>query len=337
MAPSQARARIVLITTGGTVASQTTADGAVPTLSADDLMGVAEVPGTVGDDADAVPEPLVSAVDVVAVDLMAKDSSALTPADQFRIVSAIADALADDAVDGVVVTHGTDTMEETAFLADLFAADPRPVVFTGAQYPADSPDSDGPENIAAALGHAADPASRGHGVSILLGGQLVAARGAFKASTVDLDAFDSVHDGLPRPLLTGPVPSGRLARVDTYSLYPGVSPGIIAAAVAQHAGGIVLAGTGSGNTHPDITAEVDLARRRGVVVVVSTRVPFGPVVPTYGGGGGAVDLERAGAIVSRWLRPPQARMALLALLGTGCDQDEVADFFSASEPRDWPA
>ena len=68
MAPSQARARIVLITTGGTVASQTTADGAVPTLSADDLMGVAEVPGTVGDDADAVPEPLVSAVDVVAVE-----------------------------------------------------------------------------------------------------------------------------------------------------------------------------------------------------------------------------------------------------------------------------
>ena len=71
-----------------------------------------------------------------------------------------------------------------------------------------------------------------------------------------------------------------------------------------------------------------------MVVVVTTRVPYGPVVATYGGGGGAVDLERAGAIVSRWLRATQARVALQALLTTGCDADEVADFFSASEPRD---
>ncbi|QTI67551.1 asparaginase [Gordonia polyisoprenivorans] len=328
MAPTP-HARIALITTGGTVAARTGTDGAVPVLSADDLLARAE-----GSAARGVPTGASFEPQIVPVDLMSVDSSAMTPTEQFRVVAAIADALADPGIDGVVVTHGTDTMEETAFLADLFAADPRPVVFTGAQRPADDPHADGPANIAAALAHAADPGSRSRGVQIVLGGRITPARGAFKASTVDLDVFDSVHDSLPRPLLTGPLPGGHPARVDAYTLYPGVSPGLIAASVSQNAAGIVLAGTGSGNTHPDITAEVSLARQRGVVVVVTTRVPHGPVVATYGGGGGAVDLERAGAILSRWLRAPQARVALQALLTTGCDADEVADFFSASGPRD---
>ncbi|MFT4124793.1 MAG: asparaginase [Gordonia sp. (in: high G+C Gram-positive bacteria)] len=311
--------RIVVLTTGGTVAAQTTPDGAIPVLVADDLL-----PGPGAD--------LPPGLEIGAVDLMSVDSSAMTPADQFRIVAAIAEILADDAIDGVVVTHGTDTMEESAFLADLFAADPRPVVFTGAQFPADSPEADGPANIAAALEVAADPANRGHGVLIALGGDVLPARGAFKASTTDRAGFDTVHADLARPLLTG-LPEGRPARVDAYTLYPGVSPGLIAASVAQNAAGIVLAGTGSGNTHPDITAEVGLARQRGVIVVVTTRVAYGPVLPTYGGGGGAVDLERAGAIVSRWLRAPQARIALLALLTSGADDEEIRDFFSASDPR----
>ncbi|MGC4934876.1 asparaginase domain-containing protein [Gordonia sp. DT30] len=326
MAPTPV-SRIALITTGGTVAAQTGSDGAVPVLSADEVLATAPGPSPETTDGPVSPQ-------VVPVDLMSVDSSAMTPADQFRVIAAIADSLRDPGVVGVVVTHGTDTMEETAFLADLFAADPRPVIFTGAQYPADSPVADGPANIAAAIALAADPRARSAGVQIVLGGQVRAARGAFKASTVDLDAFDTVHDALPRPMLTGPIPRGHPVRVDAYTLYPGVSPGIIAASVSQNAAGIVLAGTGSGNTHPDITAEVSLARQRGVVVVVTTRVPYGPVVATYGGGGGAVDLERAGAIVSTWLRAPQARVALQALLTTGCDDDEVADFFSASQPRD---
>ena len=113
------------------------------------------------------------------------------------------------------------------------------------------------------------------------------------------------------------IPAGRSARVDTIALYPGVSPGTIAAAVAQNAAGIVLSATGSGNTHPDITAQVSLAVQQGVTVVVSTRVPYGEVAARYGGGGGAVDLVAAGALVSAWLRAPQARMALIALLTAG--------------------
>lgn len=314
---------IVLISTGGTIAAQTTRDGTVPALAAADLLsGAATDP-----DVDAE-----RGVVVRSVDLMSVDSSAMTVADQFRVVRAVAEALTDPDVAGVVVTHGTDTMEETAFLADLYATDVRPVVFTGAARPADATDADGPTNLAFALECAADTSHRGRGVLVAVGGRVWPTRGLFKASTTDLAVFDSVETDLPRPVLDAPIPAGRTARVDTFTLYPGIAPGLIAAAVAQNAGGIVLAGTGSGNTHPDITAEVSLAVRAGVVVVVTSRVPYGEVTASYGGGGGAVDLVRAGAIVSPWLRAPQVRMALIALLTAGRDRSEIADFLAATAP-----
>lgn len=307
--------QVVMITTGGTAASRSTEDGTVPVLHAADL-----VPETATD------------ISVRPVELMTKDSSALTVHDQFAIVAAIAEAFADPAVAGVVVTHGTDTLEETAYLADVFAADPRPVVFTGAQYAADHPRSDGPANIAASVALAVDPDSRGRGVLIALGGRVLGARGAFKISTTDVIAFDTVHPDMPRPLVAETAPEGRPVRVDLLALYPGVSPGTIASGVAQSAAGIVLSATGSGNTHPDITAEVHQAVQKNVAVVVSTRVPYGQVEPTYGGGGGGVDLVRAGALFSPWLRAPQARMALIALLSTGADAATITAFFRDSSP-----
>nr|WP_064571812.1 asparaginase [Gordonia sp. LAM0048] len=316
---------IVLISTGGTIAAHRTADGAVPALGSAELLSVTGTTDT---------GPAIR-----TVDLMSVDSSAMTVADQFAVVRAIADALTDPAVRGVVVTHGTDTMEETAFLADLYAADDRPVVFTGAMLPSDSPEADGPANLGAALAAVVDPAARGRGVLVALGGRLLPARGLFKVSTTALASFDTVQAAgpandppLPRRVLTEPVPVGRTARVDAFTLYPGVSPGLIAASVAQNAAGLVLAATGAGNTHPDITAEVALAVQRGVIVVVTSRVPYGEVSATYGGGGGAVDLCRAGAIVSPWLRAPQARMALIALVTAGHDRDAIADFFVGRHP-----
>ncbi|WP_132991542.1 asparaginase [Gordonia zhaorongruii] len=307
--------QVVMITTGGTAASRTTDAGAVPVLSAADLVPKAR-PG----------------VTVHPVELMSVDSSAMTLREQFSVVRSIAESFADPDVTGIVVTHGTDTLEETAFLADLFAADPRPVVFTGAQLPADHPESDGPANIAAAVDLAIDPASRGRGVLVAMGGRVLSARGVFKSSTTAAAAFDTVNADLPRPLVADAVPSGHPARVDLLSLYPGVSAGTIASAIEQRAAGIVLAATGSGNTHPDITAQVSLAAHRGIPVVVSTRVPYGFVKPTYGGGGGGVDLARAGAVFSPWLRAPQARVALIGLLSTGADRRSVVDFFAASSP-----
>lgn len=322
---------IVVLTTGGTISSEITADGAVPARGAADLLGddfLGNGVPSVGPDANPAAD-----IEIRAEDLMAVDSSALSIADQFRIVAAVARTFADPDVDGIVITHGTDTMEETAYLVDLFAADLRPVVVTGAQLPADAPAADGPRNLADALRIAADPSSRGRGTLIVMGGRMWAARGAFKVSTVDPIGFDTVHPELPRPLLHGDPAHLAHARVDTFTLYPGISPGIIAAAISQHTAAVVLAGTGSGNTHPDVTAQVAHAVAQGIVVVVTSRVPYGPVRSTYGGGGGAVDLERAGAIISRWLRAPQARMALIALLATGHDAEQIRRFFADSAPE----
>ncbi|MFC9980777.1 asparaginase [Gordonia sp. NPDC127522] len=339
--PPAAAGVTVLISTGGTIAAHTTDDGAVPALGSAALLSAAGTIATATGTGDSgtgdsgtprTPSPIRT------VDLMSVDSSAMTVADQFAVVRAIADALADPAVRGVVITHGTDTMEETAYLADLYATDERPVVFTGAMLPSDSPRADGPSNLTAALAAIDDPTARGRGVLVAMGGRLLPARGLFKVSTTDPVAFDTVQGTgraddppVPRRVLAGSVPVGRPARVDAFTLYPGVSPGLIAASVAQNAAGVVLAATGSGNTHPDITAEVALAVQRGVIVVVTSRVPYGEVTATYGGGGGAVDLRRAGAIVSPWLRAPQARMALIALLTSGHDPASITEFFVARQ------
>ena len=317
--------RIALITTGGTVAAHQTAGGAVPVLHSGDLMALAQA---AFDQSRSSAKP-----DITTIDLMTRDSSALRTSDQFIIATSVAGALSDPEVVGVVVTHGTDTMEETAYLVDLYARDRRPIVFTGAQLPSDHPNADGPGNIVAAIACALDPAAAGRGVQIVVGGEPQPVRGLFKVNTEALRAYDVVHPGLGRPMMALPVPMGRTARVDTIALYPGVSPGTIAAAVAQHATGVVLAATGSGNTHPDITAQVSLAVQQGVTVVVSTRVPYGEVAARYGGGGGAVDLVAAGALVSAWLRAPQARMALIALLTAGATRSEVAEFLAQSGPH----
>lgn len=309
---------ISVLTTGGTIASRSGQAGAVPELSGHQLVG-----GIIADTVGAT---------VRVRDILSKDSAALTPSDQDVIRRAVADDLADPAVSGIVVLHGTDTLEETSMLVDLDHDDRRPVVFTGAQFADDHPDSDGPANIGSAIAVAADPAAQGRGTLLAFSGAVVPVRGIIKADTIARSGFVAPPATLARPM----VPSHDIAgvRVDIVALYPGVDPAVLAWSAAAGAHGIVLQANGSGNTHPDVVTAVTELVRDGVVVVVSTRVPFGPVIPTYGGGGGAVDLVTAGAVVSPWLRPPQARMALMAALAAGWDASAIADFFSRSVPTE---
>ncbi|GAA4399535.1 asparaginase [Tsukamurella soli] len=307
-------ARVIVLSTGGTIASRADDSGAaVPTDTAARLT------------AGLTPEGM----HVEARDLLSTDSSALTLADLDTIRAGVAEALADPAVTGVVVTHGTDTMEETALLVDLGHADPRPVVFTGAQHRADDPQADGPANLAHALAVAADPAMQGHGVLLAFAGTVQTVRGVTKSST---DAPQPFSGGLPVP---GPTPqrmlvaSGPVAglRVDVVASYPGADGTLLRAAVAAGADGVVLLATGNGNTTVELAAAVREAIESGVTVVVCSRVPTGAVDALYGGGGGALDLVDAGAIVSRRLRAGQARVALLALLAAGVGEQWIGAYF----------
>jgi L-asparaginase len=302
----------VVISTGGTIASRWQGDGYA-----------AEAAGREVLEAGAVPE----GVEVRVVDLFTVNSSRLTTDHQLRLLYAVHEALADPEVDGVVVTHGTDTLEESAFFVDLFHHDPRPVVFTGAQQPMDAEDGDAAGNLYDALLTAAS--GRDIGAVIVFAGQVFAARGTVKQHTVDAAAFGS-PDGRPlgrvdfgrvrwarreprREPLPLPERTGGIPRVDIVMHHSDGDSVLFDAAVAAGARGIVLVGTGAGNANPEVADAVRRAVSSGVHVAVSTRVAAGAVAPLYTGGG-AVDLVAAGALLAGALKPGQARIAVLAAL-----------------------
>jgi L-asparaginase len=316
--------RIAVLGTGGTIASRIDEHGAAqPVDHIDGLVAGLDL----GD------------VRVDARDVLMKDSSALTTADEALIVREVRAALEDPAVDGVVVTHGTDTAEETAYLLDLVHTDVRPVVLTGAQRPADDPDTDGPRNLRDALAVAADPAARGLGVLVVFDGLVLAARGTRKVHTSEVAAFAQPDGGA-----LGRVVDGRMVvagapahrehlvvglhdiealRVDIAAVYPGVDGTALQAFGAAGARGVVLVATGSGNANPAIVEAVADLTRQGVVVGLTTRVDTGPVAGIYGGGGGGADLVTAGALPLGTLRAGQGRVLLLALLAALGDPERV--------------
>ena len=306
-----AKPSIAVIATGGTIASKRGEDGAsTPVLSGEDLLEF--VPGL---EAELRP-----------VDLMAKDSASLTLSDMQRISDAVGSCLKDGDFDGIVVLHGTDAMEETALLVHLQRRISKPVIFTGAQFTADHPQADGPENLATAIRLACDPANADKGVLIAFGGRIVPAWGAYKFNSDSADAFRSARMiQIQSPVLPAPVGD---RRIDTIAIYPGCDALHIEASIAAGASGIVLAALGSGNTTPCVVEAVRECSRRNIPVAVSSRVPEGLLTPGYGGGGGGYDLGEAGAIHAHTLRPGQARILLAALIASGSSKDAMVHAFS---------
>jgi L-asparaginase len=316
--------RVVLLTTGGTISSRA---GGAGTVATDDAEAVGRLGVRPGSD-----------VQLEAHEVMRIGSYQMRLADLRAISDAVAEQLERDDVDGIVVTHGTDTLEETAALLDLVHGDPRPVVLTGAQRAADVPDTDGPRNLADAVDVAASPEARDRGVLVAFAGTVLAARGTRKAHTVDLAAFANpegplggVVDGRvqlhhtprrPEPLAR-PGEAFDDIRVDLVPAYPGGDDVLLRAAVEAGATGIIIVGTGVGNGPTLLPQLVAQLSREGVVVGLSTRVANGPVLPVYGNGGGA-DLVAAGAIPLSNLPASQARIALALLLSHGSDPHQVA-------------
>ena len=234
-------------------------------------------------------------------------------------------------VAGVVVTHGTDTMEESVYLIDRLLRSELPVVLTGAQRGADERDTDGPRNLRDAIRVAASNQPRGRGAMIAFGGEIHAAREVRKVHTSAVRAFDSpgygpighvdldtvVFQRLPERRAPLPVP-GRLASVDLIRLHAGSDARFIRASVESGARAIVLEGTGRGNANDQVVEGVREAVSAGVPVVVCSRCVAGRVEPVYGRGGGR-DLADAGALFAGDLAGPKARVLLQLALGSGLD------------------
>ena len=234
-------------------------------------------------------------------------------------------------VAGVVVTHGTDTMEESVYLIDRLLRSDLPVVLTGAQRGADDRDTDGPRNLREAVGVAASSRARNRGAMIAFGGEIHAAREVRKVHTSALRAFDSpgygpighvdmdtvVFQRLPDRRAPLPVPE-RLAPVDLIRLHAGSDTRFVRASVESGARAIVLEGTGRGNANDQVVEGVREAVSAGVPVVMCSRCVAGRVEPVYGRGGGR-DLADAGALFAGDLAGPKARVLLQLALGSGLD------------------
>jgi L-asparaginase len=244
-------------------------------------------------------------------------------------------------VDGIVVTHGTDTMEETAFFLNLVVKTDKPVVMVGSMRPSTAVSADGPLNLYNAIGVAIDPNAKGRGVLVVMNDWIHAAHSLTKTSTTAIQTFMSPVRGVvgisaygkndfyntpPWKHTTGSEfdisTVNKLPRVDIVFACADMPPDLIDASVANGAKGIVIAGVGNGNMNKASLEAAANAARKGVIVVRSSRVPIGTV-----GRNVEVNDDELGFIASDELNPQKARILLSLALLKPRNKQEIQNLF----------
>jgi len=323
MTMGRAPARLVLLGTGGTIAS-----------TAGRASQLTDYAVTEGIEAMLAAVPGAEALGAIRCEQVFNvDSRRFSTARVLRLARRIDTLLRDPAVDGVVVTHGTDTLEETAFFLHLTIRHPKPVVLVGAMRPGSALSADGPLNLYNALLVARDPLSRDCGILVVMNDSILAARHIAKGHTTRVDAFRAegpgtlggISDGtvriLQRPALLAtaafPLKGLRgLPAVDILYDHQDAGEHLYQAAIEAGAAGIVVAGLGNGSLSPAAIRGCARARRHGIQCVRASRVPHGEVTAK------ATD-ARDGILASHGLNPQQARTLLRLALATGLDTDAI--------------
>jgi len=252
----------------------------------------------------------------------------LTQADHWRLRERVRVLSQDDEVQGIVVTHGTDTLEETAYLLDRSLDGAVPVVCTGAMRTSDHPEWDGARNLTDAIRVAASAASRGRGVQVVFRGGIWQGRDVVKRDTLALDAFgapfgtkrgtvtDRVAYGVPAAAAEPVKPSSLGARVALIPMVVGDQGGMLDAARSAH-DGVVVEAFGSGNLPPGAVPAIGRWLEEGKPVVLSSRCSTGQVSPVYAFEGGGARILAMGALPAGPRTPSQARWELTIALSAG--------------------
>lgn len=255
----------------------------------------------------------------------------------------INELLASPEVDGIVITHGTDTMEETAYFLNLTVHSDKPVVLTGAMRPSTAMSADGPLNLYNSVVTAADPASKGRGVLVVMNGIILGAHGNQKMNTVSVQTFQD-PDGGPLGYVYNSKPyynlntlkkhttqsvfdvSGltSLPKVGIVYAYSNIDADVMTPFLDKTNGyqGIIHAGLGNGNYHKNIFPSLLEARKNGIIVVRSSRVPTGPTT-LYD----EVDDAKYQFVASWELNPQKARVLLMLALTKTSDWQQIQKYF----------
>lgn len=317
--------KVIILTTGGTIAMQETGRGAIPVEG--DI--VSPVIGQ------------LSGVDVEVDNYLNLPSPHITPQLMLDLARRTAGYLARSDVAGVVVTHGTDTLEETAYFFDLWLSGPKPVVFTGAMRSSNEISPDGPINLLDSVKVAAEPESRGKGVLVVFNEEIHAARYVTKTHTSNVATFQSprygpigsvnkyevVYTRTPIPTPHYPVETID-ARVDLIKIAAGMDDRLIQAALDFGTKGLVVEALGQGNVPPAVLPGIREAIARNIPVVVVSRCYSGNVHEAYGYEGGGRQLKEMGVIFGYDLNGQKARIKLMVGLVACPDMDCLRRMFA---------
>jgi len=325
------RPRVVILATGGTIAGA--GEGVRDAGYAAGVLGVEELVA-------AVPR-VGELAELEGEELARVGSQDMSPELWLALARRARARLGGQELAGLVVTHGTDTLEETAFFLDLTVGGDEPIVVTGAMRPATGLSADGPRNLLDSVRVAIHPEARGRGVLVCLDEAIHTARGVTKTNTAHVSTFQSPELGAAGKIVAGrpiffrparPRASSAprfalgelttLPRVDVIYAYAGLTPDRVAASVEQGARGIVLAGVGNGNAPHAVLEALAEAVRAGVPVVRSSRTLSGFVARNV-----EIDDDRSGFVAAGDLNPAKARVLLQLALTITREAERIQELF----------
>jgi L-asparaginase len=316
-----------MITTGGTIAMRhdQAAGGAVPALRGEDFL-----------------RRLASDVTPMEWEEYCNLPSAHFTVDTiWGLRTRVVELVRDDDVQSIVVTHGTDTMEETAYLLDLTVDTDKPIALTGAMRTASDEGYEGMANLSSAIRVAASVAARDLGALVVMNQEIHAARDVTKTHTQSLDTFKSLNHGplgtvdtdrvvVDRRVVRQHIPCSRLEPdVHLIKATVGTDEAFLRHLIDREAAGLVIEALGGGRVPPWWMPAIREATQQGMAVVIASRCPSGRVYDGYGYEGAYKDLIDAGAVFSEGLSGQKARIKLMVALGAGRRREDVQALYSA--------
>ncbi|KAB3529086.1 asparaginase [Alkaliphilus serpentinus] len=326
--------KVVVIFTGGTISM--TVDprigAAIPSLSSQEILS------------------LVTNIDKYAeietVNFSKLPGPHIHPKMMMDLRRVVVDNLQREDISAVVITHGTDTLEETAFLLDLSIDSPKPIIIAGAMRNSSELGYDGPSNLAAAVCTAISPQSMGKGVLVVMNNEVNAASEVTKFNTLSLDTFKSLEFG-PLGIVDNDeviyhrdivnrqqiYTEGIVAEVDLIKCAAGMDSRIIKFCVDSGAKGLVLEALGRGNVPPTMIEGIQYAIDKNVAVVITSRCPTGRVLDTYGYEGGGKHLRNMGIILGGDVPGQKLRIKLMLALSVSTDLQDIKNIMEFNQYR----